>query len=121
MTEHSPIVAITLSCPEPAKLAEFYRQATGWKTIFESDDSIYLSGEDAVRLGFDRAASYSRPAWSNDHLADVRLNLAATDLDQTEKRLLALGASRPGHRFDTDQWIFMADPDGHQFCLTTVY
>lgn len=121
MPEHNPVVSITLSCPEPADLAEFYRQATGWATIYESADAIYLGGESGVRLGIDRGADYTRPTWSRESLATVRLDLAAADLPSAEQRLLSFGASRPGHAFDTDQWIFMADPAGHMFSLTTVY
>lgn len=121
MAKQNPLVSITLSSPKPAELAEFYRQATGWTTVFESPDAIYLGGETGVRLGIDRAAEYTRPVWSSTSLATVRLDLAAEELRSAEERLLSLGASRPGHEFDTEQWIFMADPAGHMFSLTTVY
>jgi hypothetical protein len=61
-----------------------------------------------------------RPDWPPP-LPTTRLDLTATDLAADERRLLALGATRPGHALDTDRWIFMADPAGQPFSLTTVY
>jgi catechol 2,3-dioxygenase-like lactoylglutathione lyase family enzyme len=115
------IVSVTLSCSDPAKLAGFYRDATGYDVLFESEDSVYLGGADGVRIGFDRVAGYTPPTWSSSVLPALRVDLGADDLDADEQRLLALGATRPGHRLDTPQWIFLADPEGHALCLTSVY
>lgn len=121
MPELSAVTAITFTCSDPAELAEFYRRATGAETVFASDTAVYITCSGNVRLGFDKADGYKPPLWSSDSLPAMRLDLTADDLAGSEQRLLALGATRPGHRFDTDQWIFMADPAGHLFSLTTVY
>ena len=117
----STIISVTLSTADPAKLAAFYQQATGYEVIHESADAVYLAGPDGVRLGFDRVDGFQPPPWSSDQLPALRLDVTADDLHDDEARLLALGAARPGHTRDTDGWIFLADPDGHVFCLTSVY
>lgn len=115
------VISITLTTADPAKLAAFYQQATGYDVVYESPDSVYLAGEDGLRLGFDRVEGFIPPAWSSAQLPALRLDLAADELQDAEARMLALGATRPGHRLDTEGWIFLADPEGHAFCLTTVY
>jgi catechol 2,3-dioxygenase-like lactoylglutathione lyase family enzyme len=117
----SNIVSVTLSTADPAKLAAFYQQATGYEVVYQSADSVYLAGPDGVRLGFDRVEGFEPPAWSSEQLPALRLDLAADQLQEVEAQMLALGATRPGHSRDTDGWIFLADPEGHAFCLTSVY
>jgi catechol 2,3-dioxygenase-like lactoylglutathione lyase family enzyme len=117
----SNVASVTLSCADPARLAAFYREATGYEIIYESDDAIYLAGADGIRIGFDRVDGFERPAGAPDVLPAIRLDLAVENLDQAEQRLLALGATRPGHQLDTDGWILVADQEGHTVCLTTVY
>ncbi|MFB7455217.1 VOC family protein [Streptomyces sp. NPDC056188] len=36
---------VTFDCPDPARLAEFYRQLTGMTVSYSSDDYADLSGE----------------------------------------------------------------------------
>lgn len=117
----SAITSITLSSADPAKLAAFYQQATGYEVIYDSPEAVYLAGPDGVRLGFDRVDGFEPPPWSSDRLPVLRLDLTAGNLQEDEARLLALGATRPGHDKDSDGWIFLADPEGHAFCLTSVY
>lgn len=115
------VTSVTLSTADPARLAAFYREATGYEVVHESADAVYLSGPDGVRLGFDRVDGFTPPAWSSSALPAGRIDLATDTLVETEARLLALGARRPGHDLDTEGWIFLADPHGHTFCLTSVY
>ena len=115
------VTSVTLSTADPAKLAAFYQQATGYQVAYETADSVYLAGPDGVRLGFDRVTGFEPPAWASDQLPALRIDIATDNLQDAAAQLLALGATRPGHSLDTDQWIFLADPEGHTFCLTSVY
>lgn len=115
------VTSVTFSAADPGKLAAFYREATGYAAIHESTDAVYLAGPDGVRLGFDRVEGYTAPPWSSTELPAQRIDLATDTLAETTDRLLALGATRPGHDRDTEGWIFLADPEGHLFCLTSVY
>jgi catechol 2,3-dioxygenase-like lactoylglutathione lyase family enzyme len=115
------VTSVTMSCSDPAKLAAFYREALGCEVIFESPDAVYLSGAGGMRIGFDRVEGFQAPAWDPAVRPALRVDLATDDLRGAENRLLALGATRPGHHGDTKDWIFLADPEGHAFCVTAVY
>ena len=115
------VTSVTLSTADPARLAAFYKEATGYEVVHESADAVYLSGPEGVRIGFDRVDRFTPPPWSSSGLPAGRIDLATDTLAETEARLIGLGARRPGHERDTDGWIFLADPDGHTFCLTSVY
>jgi catechol-2,3-dioxygenase len=121
MSDRSPVTAVTIACTEPSSLSAFYKKVTGYDVVYTTDDSVYLAGADGVRLGFDRVAGRVPPTWSPEQIPALRLDLAADGLAEAERRLLALGATRPGHQRDTAGWIFLADPEGNPFCLTAVY
>ncbi|MFD4609009.1 VOC family protein [Streptomyces sp. NPDC094154] len=53
---------VTLDCPDPARLAEFYRQLTGMTVSYSSDDYADLSGEGPA-IGFQRVADFRAPKW----------------------------------------------------------
>lgn len=114
------ITSVTLACADPQPLAAFYRAVTGWEPIYSGDDAVYLAGQSEVRLGFERAADFEAPAWERHVQPPLRLDLAVTDLADAERRLVGLGASRPGHDLDNELWIYLADPVGHPLCLTVV-
>ncbi len=121
MSEIAQAAAVTLACSDPRKLAEFYQQATAAEVIYDSDESVYLALPNGYRLGFDRAAGFTAPPWVADTQPQIRIDLGVADLAVAEQQLLELGATRPGHQLDTESWIFLADPAGHPFCLTSVY
>lgn len=121
MSDLAPIVSITYGCPDPAALAAFYREATAATTIYADETAEYLAMPSGIRIGFDRALGVTPPPWSGADLPVVRVDLGTDDLAGSERRLLDLGATRPGHALDTEQWIFMADPAGFPFALTTVF
>ena len=112
---------MTIACTDPSSLSAFYKEVTGYDIVYTTDDSVYLAGTDGVRLGFDRVEGRAPPVWSSEQIPALRLDVAADGLADAEHRLLALGATRPGHRRDTDGWMFLTDPEGNPFCLTAVY
>jgi catechol 2,3-dioxygenase-like lactoylglutathione lyase family enzyme len=115
------VTSVTMSSADPTKLAAFYREALDCEVIFESPDAVYLSGTGDVRIGFDRVQGYEAPPWTSGSPPRIRIDVATDDLSAAEARLLALGATRPGHDADTEDWIFLADPEGHPFCVTMVF
>lgn len=112
---------VTLDCPDPVALAEFYRTATGWQVVFSNDDFVYLAadaGSEAfqLQLGFQRVPEQQAPPWPSP-ARQVHLGLAATELDESEKRLLELGATKPDAQPGGDQYRVLTDPAGHPFYL----
>ncbi|MBA2488501.1 MAG: VOC family protein [Chloroflexi bacterium] len=114
------ITSVTLACADPQPLAAFYGAVTGWKAIYSGDDAVFLAGQGDVRLGCERVVDFQAPPWDRHVQPRLRLDLAVDDLAEAERRLVELGASRPGHDLDNDLWIFLADPVGHPLCLTVV-
>jgi catechol 2,3-dioxygenase-like lactoylglutathione lyase family enzyme len=121
---------LTLDCPEPRALAEFYRRALGWAYApgHERDDPdgdewlVLLPPEGGTRLAFQRSSA-AVPPWPTG--ARVHLDVAVPDLAAGHAHLLACGA-RPltgspeeeGH--PEDLFRVYADPVGHPFCATQV-
>lgn len=116
------LTAITLDCADPGELAEFYRQATGFELHPKSDgDFAGLTAEDGLFLGFQRVDDYQPPCWPAQTVPQqLHLDFAVDDLDESEARLLGLGATKPEAHPGGDTWRVFVDPAGHPFCLTLV-
>ena len=121
---------VTLDCPEPRALAEFYRRALGWGYAPGHEDGdpdgdewlVLLPPGGGTRLAFQRSTAAVAP-WRED--ARVHLDVAVVDLTAAHDHLLACGArpltgtpaeeGNPG-----DMFRVYADPVGHPFCATQV-
>ncbi|POX42460.1 glyoxalase [Streptomyces sp. Ru73] len=113
------LTAITLDCPDPLALAEFYGRATGLALHPASGaDFAALTGGDGVDLGFQRVDGYRAPRWPEQEVPQqAHFDFATDDLDETEKALLEWGAARPAYQPGGDRWRVLTDPAGHPFCL----
>jgi predicted enzyme related to lactoylglutathione lyase len=107
--------AIILDCADPKGLAEFYRNATGWRITDSDADSAYL-GDGPVQLAFQRVDGYQGPGWP-DAGKHAHLDFAVADVAAAVTALLALGATKPEFQPGGDQWTVLADPEGHPFCI----
>ena len=108
--------AIIFDCADPAKLAAFYAQLTGWAPGYQDDDFHYL-GDGPIKLGFQRVADYRGPDWP-DNAKHAHLDLSVTDLNEAVERAISLGARKPEFQ-PGDSWVVLTDPEGHPFCLTS--
>ncbi|NKQ57397.1 VOC family protein [Amycolatopsis sp. K13G38] len=103
--------SIVIDCADPAGLAAFYAQVTGWDVASSDEDSAAVG-----TLGFQRIANYPRPGWPDD-AKHFHLDFAVGDLDVEVKRLLDLGAAKPEFQPGGSEWVVLTDPEGHPFCL----
>jgi hypothetical protein len=121
---------VTLDCPEPRGLAEFYRGLLGWPYApgHDQDDPdgdewlVLLPPGGGTRLAFQRSAA-AVPAWRD--VARVHVDVAVPDLAAAHERFVQLGAvpltgtpeeeGRPD-----DPYRVYADPVGHPFCATEI-
>jgi catechol 2,3-dioxygenase-like lactoylglutathione lyase family enzyme len=112
--------AITLDCADPLALAAFYQAATGLAPHPKSDAEFAgLTWEDGLLLGFQRVEGYRPPDWPGQEAPQQsHLDFGVPDVAAAEARLLALGATRPDFQPDGVNWVVLADPAGHPFCLT---
>ncbi|MFF5933834.1 VOC family protein [Streptomyces sp. NPDC012508] len=112
--------AVTLDCADPRALAAFYQQATGLELHPKSDDAFAgVAGADGLLIGFQRVDGYRAPVWpGHDVPQQFHLDFTVDDLDEAERLLLNLGATKPEFQ-PNERWRVLIDPAGHPFCLTT--
>jgi len=115
MTESRPVrlVAISLDCADPQRLADFYLGLLGGRQLWAKESSVGIEVPGAVLVA-QQVGSYVPPVWPGT--AIVHLDLTADDLGTAEERAVALGAMLP-EQPDT-RWRVLLDPAGHPFCLT---
>jgi len=118
MSALAKLSAVVLDCVDPAALAAFYQQATGWEIAYSDDDFVTLADGGPVQLSFQRVAGYQAPGWPDDR-KHAHVDLTVADLEQAAKELIAAGAARPEFQPGEDSWLVLTDPAGHPLCLTT--
>jgi predicted enzyme related to lactoylglutathione lyase len=116
MSALAPLATVVIDCAAPAPLAEFYRTLTGWEVTSSDADCVYLGDSGAVQLGFQRVAGYQPPSWPSP-VKQAHLDFTVADVEQAVTELLALGATRPEFQPGGEQWVVLADPEGHLLCL----
>jgi hypothetical protein len=110
-------VGVSLDCPDPAALADFYLGLLGGQVLWRSADSTGIRVPGVV-LAMQRVAEYHPPAWPGSSV--VHLDLTADqDVEAAAARAVAAGAVRAEHQPDP-RWRVLLDPAGHPFCITTV-
>lgn len=107
-----------IECPEPRALADFYCAVLGM-SVYES---IRGWGDDpdgwvVIGHGGERELAFQRsdlaPATGP---ARLHLDIFVDHMEEAERSVLALGASRAPNEYETGFRVF-ADPAGHPFCL----
>ncbi|GIF66793.1 glyoxalase [Asanoa ishikariensis] len=111
------LAAIVIDTADPAKLAGFYAELTGWAPGYQDDDFHYLENKNGPKLGFQRVADYQGPGWP-DPAKHAHLDFSVPDLAKGVERALQLGAGKPDFQ-PGDTWVVLTDPEGHPFCLTS--
>src|SRR5438132_4454922 len=112
----SKLIATTIDCPEPRKLAAFYQALTGWETTYEDEEYAAVAPQGDVHPGinFQRVEAYTAPGWPDQaHPQQFHLDFyAESDLDTAEAAALVLGATRPEQQPQPDRWRVLLDPAG---------
>jgi predicted enzyme related to lactoylglutathione lyase len=116
MDTTATLTAIIIDSADPARLAAFYGELTGWAPGYQDEDFSSL-GAGPIKLGFQRVAGYQAPGWP-DPAKHAHLDLSVPDLAKGVARALELGASKPDFQ-PGDSWVVLTDPEGHPFCLTS--
>ena len=114
-----------LDCPDPIALADFYSKITGWPVEplgdFPPADVTWLELLDDkgfTKMGFQKVDNYKAPTWpENEVPQQVHMDFHALDLDETEAKLLAIGARKADHQVHPDRFRVYLDPIGHPFCI----
>ncbi len=113
--------AVTLDCPDPKVLGDFYQNLAGLKVVHSDDNFVGLETEGGLWIGFQRVDDYRPPRWPDQQAPQqFHLDFGVPDLDEGEKRVLDLGAAKPEFQPGGDRWRVFTDPAGHPFCLSPV-
>ncbi len=107
------LVGISLDCPEPQRLADFYLGLLGGRQLWAKESSVGIEVPGAVLIA-QQVEGYGPPVWPGTSV--VHLDFTADDLGAAEERAVALGA-RLAEQPDP-RWRVLLDPAGHPFCLT---
>ena len=116
------LASISIDCPDPATLADFYEALLGMPRAFATEDGRLVSLSDGrIWLTLMRTEDHVAPTWPGaGQQQQMHLDLAVTDLEVAVTRALALGAALAEFQPKPDAWRVLLDPAGHPFCLTTV-
>ena len=115
MTAFRParLVGISLGCPDPQRLADFYLALLGGRQLWAKESSVAIEVPGAVLVA-QKVDGHVPPDWPGT--AIVHLDLTADNLDAAGERAVALGATLPEQ--PDPRWRVLLDPAGHPFCLT---
>jgi hypothetical protein len=113
------IQCLVIDTTNPARLADFWEAALGWRRTYERDHEVVLeppagSPEDGVSPDLLFARVPEEKAGKN------RLHLDLRPKDQAAEvaRLEGLGAYPVDIGQNADAtWVVLADPDGNEFCV----
>ncbi|WP_417215637.1 VOC family protein [Arthrobacter sp.] len=120
MSDSIRLSSLTLNCPEPGTLADFYAVLTGGSVTFRHASWATMIGPGG-RIDFQAVDDFVRPDWPNDPAAArVHFDFLVDDLAATEERAISAGATRLDFQPNAAHCLVFADPIGHIFCLTTV-
>lgn len=114
------IFAVTLDCSDPHRLARFYQSLLGGSVASTNEIFAALTVDGGLRVDFQRVIDYQAPAWPDPgRPAQMHLDLVVEDLDEGERRAIALGAGKADHQPGGGRFRVFIDPEGHPFCLAT--
>lgn len=109
---------VVLDCSDPGKLAEFWRDALGYRLYYSGAEYAVLVPEDGTASPL-VLQQVPEPKTGKNR---VHVDIVVDDVEPEVERLEALGARRlhDGLRsFAQAQWVTMADPENNEFCVCT--
>jgi len=118
---------VTISCPEPRALADFYARLLGAEVTAsepagpgeppEAGWAQIAAG--ALRVNFEYERCWTRPVWrarDGRQTATQHLDIEVDDLEAATGWALACGATPASVQPQEDVRV-LVDPAGHPFCL----
>jgi Glyoxalase-like domain len=119
MSDSIKFGGMTLDCPDVGRLATFYAEITGGEVTVLRPHWALMTCPDGSAISFQVSPDYSPPTWPDEvSSAQMHLDFDVDDLDATEARALAAGATKYDYQPNSHCRVY-ADPAGHPFCLST--
>lgn len=118
MSRHpaTAIAALTVDCDDAKAMVQFYTDAFGGSADpdFPHLDCVRIDG---LLVLFRELDGWARPIWPGSSI-QMHLEIYVDDLQESEARLLGLGASKPAAQNPADpDLVILIDPAGHPFCI----
>lgn len=113
------IQSVSIDATDPARLADFWQAALGWRRTYDSPEEVALEPpEGSPEDGAAPAVLLLRVPEEKVGKNRVHLDLRPADQAAEVARLEGLGARRADVGQGPDvTWVVMADPDGNEFCV----
>ncbi|WP_214321440.1 VOC family protein [Nonomuraea sediminis] len=119
MTTKAKLLAFTIDCAEPKKMAEFYHAITGLEIQY-SEDEYAAVGDGTTNIYFGRVPDRKPAVWPGPD-KQFHLDFRVPDVEKAVGEYLELGATRPdfqpGITEEGTGWVVLQDPEGHLFCV----
>ncbi|WP_067966079.1 VOC family protein [Nocardiopsis trehalosi] len=114
------LAAPVLDCPDPQRLADFYRRLLGWEVTQDEADWVKLEPPGGgTGLSFQTEPLYTRPAWPAEPGTQqmmAHLDFRVDDLEEAGAHAESLGAVLAEFQPQAGVRVYL-DPDGHPFCF----
>ncbi len=112
------IQCLCIDSASPARSADFWAAALGWRRTYAKDDQVVLeppagSPEDGVTPDL----LFLKVPEGKTVKNRLHLDLRPKDQAAEVARLEALGARRADVGQGPASWVVLADPDGNEFCV----
>jgi len=116
MKMSSRLYNVTIDARDPGALAEFWRQALGYRVAFTEPNEVGIEPPDDPTAACPALVFVPVP---EGKVVKNRLHfdLAPDDQAAEVERLLALGAQRVDIGQREAPWVVMSDLEGNEFCV----
>jgi catechol 2,3-dioxygenase-like lactoylglutathione lyase family enzyme len=109
-----------IETPDPAALARFYSELTGWPVGHQEPGTSILSAPGgSTYIVFQESAGYVSPVWPpvvGEQRPMMHLDFQVGDLEGAVAEAVDLGAAIARHQPQENVRVLF-DPAGHPFCL----
>jgi len=112
------IQCLCIDSTDPAKAAQFWEAALGWRRTLDKEDQIVLEPpEGSPEDGIVPDLLFLRVPEGKAVKNRLHMDLRPKDQAAEVARLEALGARRVDVGQGKVSWIVLADPDDNEFCV----
>ena len=110
--------ALTVDCPDPGVMAEFYVALLGGHVTRQTADETNVDAG-GMPLNFRSVADFRPPTWPTSEVPlHSHFDYVVEDPEALAEELLGLGGTLAAHQDQANRnLVVVLDPAGHPFCL----
>jgi len=112
------LIDLGLDVPDGKAIAPFYSELLGLPVTYEGDEGAAIGDQNTFMIMFQNVEEYHPPQWPDPAFPQqYHLDIGVDDVDEAEKKVLAMGAKLLQGGTGSKGFRVYADPVGHTFCL----